>query len=352
MAVLWLPKAYPTFSSHSKSWELLKSKKYSPTVGCHFPELILKNAPERCLPKMQLSVFHRSESLFCSEDKLMMSRIGFMFTLMAVCIAVTATISPAQKPVFEVASIKRSSATGGNASIGDQPGGRFIASYITLRRVIQFAYRDNQQFIGGPEWLDSERWDIEARAPQGTVPPRSSAFSIAAPDTLAIMVQSLLEERFQLKAHRETGELPLYELTVSKNGAKIKLSEDQTPPTALLGGGGRQRGPLPRGGIRLGRGDLEAQAQSLEVFTTALGAIYVDRPVVDKTGLKGLYDIRLQWTPDPGLTATVSPGANSTAASGSSIFNAIEEQLGLKLESGKGPLPVLVIDSIQRPSEN
>jgi uncharacterized protein (TIGR03435 family) len=165
------------------------------------------------------------------------------------------------------------------------------------------------------------------------------------------MVQSLLEERFQLKAHRETRELPLYELTVSKNGAKIKLSEAQTPPTALVGGGGRQRGSLPRGGIRLGRGDLEAQAQSIELFATALGALYVDRPVVDKTGLKGLYDIRLQWTPDPGLNATLSP-ATPAPASGPSLSNAIEEQLGFKLEAGKGPLPVLVIDSVQRPSEN
>src|SRR5215472_8674787 len=100
-----------------------------------------------------------------------MARIGLTFTWIAVCIVVTATIASAQKPVFEVASIKRSAATAGNASIGDQPGGRLIASYITLRRVIQFAYRDNQQFIGGPDWLDNERWDIEAKAPQGTVPP-------------------------------------------------------------------------------------------------------------------------------------------------------------------------------------
>jgi len=281
-----------------------------------------------------------------------MTGIGPTFTRIAICIALTASIAAAQKPVFEVASIKRSSATGGNASIGDQPGGRFVASYISLRRVIQFAYRDNQQFIGGPDWLDNDRWDIEAKAPEGAISPRSSAFSIAAPDTLAFMVQSLLEERFQLKAHRETRELPLYELTVSKNGAKVKLSEDQTPPAALLGGGGRQRGQLPRGGIRLGRGDLEAQAQSIAILATALGALYVDRPVIDKTGLKDLYDIQLQWSPDPGLTATVNPGAASTTATGPSLFNAIEEQLGLKLEAGKGPLPVLVIDSIQRPSQN
>src|SRR5215831_4207971 len=96
-----------------------------------------------------------------------MPRIGPTFTWIAICIAVTASIAAAQKPVFEVASIKRNSATGGNASIGDQPGGRFLASYISLRRVIQFAYRDNQQFIGGPDWLDNDRWDIEAKAPEG-----------------------------------------------------------------------------------------------------------------------------------------------------------------------------------------
>lgn len=90
--------------------------------------------------------------------------------LIAACIAIVVTITAAQtqapKASFEVASIKRSAGTQG-ASIGDQPGGRFVASYITLRRVIQFAYRDNQQFIGGPDWLDSDRWDIEAKAPQG-----------------------------------------------------------------------------------------------------------------------------------------------------------------------------------------
>lgn len=109
---------------------------------------------------------------------------------------------------------------------------------------------------------------------------------------------------------------------------------------------------MPRGGIRTGGGDVEGQAVSIDILALALGALYVNRPVLDKTGLKGLYDIRLQWTPDPGLTATVTPGTALPAASGPSIINALEEQLGLKLESSKGPLPVLVIDSVQRPSEN
>lgn len=279
-----------------------------------------------------------------------MGRIGLaFFSALAMVAAVGLTAGQtAQKPAFEVASIKRSTATGGNAGIGDQPGGRFVASYIRLRRVIQYAFRDNQQFVGGPDWLDTDRWDIDAKAPAGTISQRTSPLSIAAPDTLALMVQSLLEDRFQLKTHRETRQLPLYELTVAKGGLKFKLSDDQTSPAALLGTGGAQRGGgLPRGGIRVGRGDLAVSAQPLSLFAMALGALYVDRPVVDKTGLNGLYDINFQWTQDADLTATAP-----TTPAGQSLFSALEEQLGLKLESARGPLPVLVIDSIQRPSEN
>src|SRR3954470_3412512 len=90
-----------------------------------------------------------------------------------------------QRPAFEVASVKPNTAAEGNANVGDQPGGRFIASRIPLRRVIQFAYRDNQQFLGGPDWLDNDRWDIEARAADGTVPPRAGPVNMAAPDAVA-----------------------------------------------------------------------------------------------------------------------------------------------------------------------
>jgi uncharacterized protein (TIGR03435 family) len=258
--------------------------------------------------------------------------------------------APATKPMFDVASIRVNTMPEGTPSIGDQPGGRFVASRVPLRRVIQFAYRGNQDFIGGPDWLDSQRWDIEAKAPEGSIPMRASPLDVARPDTLALMVQSLLEDRFKLRSHQETRELSLYNLTVAKGGAKIKLSEDQTPPAALIASGNGAQG-VSRGGIRLGRSNLDARAQSIELLAAALGALYADRPIVDKTGLKGLYDIRLQWTPDTGLSSPVSPGAAQTSP-GTSLFTALEEQLGLKLEPGKGPLPVLVIDSIQRPSEN
>lgn len=278
-----------------------------------------------------------------------------VFTVAAFAVAaVSLAQAPAtKKPVFDVASIKHNSATEGGRSLGDQPGGRFVASRVTLRRIIQYAYRDNQQFLGGPDWLDTDRWDIEAKAAEGTVPVRANPINVAEPDTIALMLQSLLEDRFKLKAHRETRELPLYELTVAKSGLKMKLAEDQTAPNALVGAAGARGGALTGGGIGLGRNDMDARAQPINLLAAALGALYAGRPVVDKTGLSGLYDIKLQWSPDAGLAAPVNPpGAAPSAPSGPSLFTALEEQLGLKLEPSKGPLPVLVIDSIERPSEN
>src|SRR5215467_12789151 len=214
------------------------------------------------------------------------------------------------KPFFEVASIKRNTSPEGNARVTDAPGGRFIASRIPLRRVIQFAYRGNEDFIGGPDWIDSDRWNIEAKAADGSVPPRTGPPDMTTPDTIALMVQSLLEDRFQFKAHTETRNLPLFELTIAKGGPKMQLSEDQTPPTALQGAGGSRGAGLARGAMRLGRNEFEGQAQTMDIFAKALGTIYAGRPVVDKTGLKGLYDIKLQWTPDPPTTAAAS--ANSS----------------------------------------
>jgi uncharacterized protein (TIGR03435 family) len=270
---------------------------------------------------------------------------------LALILFVLVTVSQAQTPVakrpeFEVASVKLNKATEGTPALGDQPGGRFVASRVPLRRLMQFAYRGNQDFIGGPNWVDTDLWDIEAKAPEGAVPRRASPLDVTKPDALAFMVQSLLEERFQLKSHQETRELPLYELTVAKGGAKLKLSEDQTPPAALLATGNGGRAAAAPGDLRLGRNNIDAKGQSLELLAAALGALYADRPVLDKTGLKGLYDFRLQWTPDRPFSAS------SATPQGPSLFDALEEQLGLHLASGKGSLPVLVIDSVQRPPEN
>jgi uncharacterized protein (TIGR03435 family) len=256
----------------------------------------------------------------------------------------------AQKPSFEVASI-RLNTTGRNASVADQPGGRFVASQVPLRQLIRFAYRGNQEFIGGPDWLDRDRWDIEAKAPEGAVAPRTNAFDMTKPDSTALMVQSLLEDRFKLKAHQESRELALYELTVAKGGTKLNLSADQTPPPAFLGGGGTPRSGLTRGGISIAGNGFEAQAQPMAILAALLSTLYAGRPVIDKTGLTGLYDIKLQLPPNAGPTAPTGPDTTS-ALPEPSLFSAIEDQLGLKLQSAKGPLPVLVIDSVQKPSDN
>jgi uncharacterized protein (TIGR03435 family) len=227
-----------------------------------------------------------------------------------------------------------------------------------------YAYRIRDfQIIGGPDWIKSDRWDIQAKAEEGSVPARKSPMPPNVPDPVALRVQSLLEDRFQLKFHRETRALPVYELSIAKGGLKIKPSEDQSPmkppepgapapPPIKLGG------PMQRGSMLMGPGRLDATAvefsQIVQMLSQQLG-----RSIVDKTDLKGLYDLSMQWTPEmgQGFTAAGAPPAGMAAApaldpTGPSIFTALQEQLGLKVDSGKGPVEVLVIDSVQKPSED
>src|SRR3954447_4745190 len=132
-----------------------------------------------------------------------MRRLAFMIVIGAALMTAVSQSGRAQKPSFEVISVKLNT-TGRNASIASQPGGRFVASQTTLRRLLQFAYRGNQDFVGGPEWLDTDRWDIEAKAADGAAPARAGLLDFAVPDTTALMVQSLLEDRFRLVTHTET----------------------------------------------------------------------------------------------------------------------------------------------------
>lgn len=266
------------------------------------------------------------------------------------------------KPAFEVATIKRNTAVQGGSRQGDQPGGRFSATRVTLRTLMGFAkYPGGGSILGGPNWMDSDLWDVEAKAAEGSVQPRPRILDLNAPaGTIQLMVQSLLEERFQLKVHIETREQPVYELTIAKSGAKAKLAEDQSPPVMPEPGSPPfPAGAIPRGAMRMGRGDFADSAISMDVLASALAALYVGRPVINRTGLKGFYDIHLQWVPDPATNAgPFQPGAPTAGpdpaveSSGLSIFTAIQEQLGLKLESAKGPVDVLIIDHVERPSEN
>jgi uncharacterized protein (TIGR03435 family) len=244
---------------------------------------------------------------------------------------------------FEAASIKPS-APGemGRMRVGISmmPGGRISMSGVTVRLLIQQAYgvRDFQ-IVGGPDWMRSERYDITAKPEDA-----------ASQDQVKIMIQSLLKSRFQLQFHRETKELPTYALVVAKGGPKLKAVETSAGDDE---GGGRGGG---RGQMRMmGRGHFEANGVGISVLVNQLSNALA-RSVIDKTELTGEYDFKRDWTPDQSQGGPAgAPGGDGPAASdnsGVSIFTALQDQLGLKLESTKGPVEILVIEKAEKASEN
>jgi uncharacterized protein (TIGR03435 family) len=292
--------------------------------------------------------------------------------------------APAQKKAsFEVVSIKPRTPGTFGGSFGPR-GNTFSMSGATLRTLLMYAYRGNtpllaSQIISAPNWWETERFDLQAKADCSGGP--------ISGNQLQLMVQSLLEDRFQLKAHLETRELPMYNLVVGKDGPKIKRSEDQTPtaspavtnPPALCGpppppvdAAAAQRprfdpnGPLPRGSVMMsgrltaaGRAANTIQGSAVGI-STLVNVIVSDagRPVIDKTGLTDLFDFRLEYGGEApaGFSGFVPPpdsaGANATASDPTPTLTSAIQQLGLKLESTKGPLDVLVIESVQKPTEN
>jgi uncharacterized protein (TIGR03435 family) len=282
-----------------------------------------------------------------------------MAVLKMAVMAAAAAQTPAQKPSFEAASIKPNSS--GSPTSAAFINGRFIATNAPLNVILGLAYRSSDgrpfyRIIGGPDWMASATYDVEAKTAESRPIPVDQA---------SLMIQSLLEERFQLKVHIQTRELPVFHLVVAKSGAKLKMSQDQTPlsveGTTQLSSPDSS-GKLPRGRYEVTRspsssgGTLTAQGTALSASALAnLIERYTDRPVRDKTGLTGLFDVELHFVRQT-FTATRLPDGRPDAASPDtsalSIFTAIEEQLGLKLESSRGPVEVLVIDSVQKPSEN
>jgi uncharacterized protein (TIGR03435 family) len=212
-------------------------------------------------------------------------------------------------PVFEVAAIKPHNPADAGGGFSFQHG-RLSISNTWVRLLITSAYGVKDfQISGGPNWIDSERFDVLAQAPNNSDP-----------RDLNPMLQALLEDRFKLGFHRETRETTIYALVLAKNGRKIQKSA-----------------PNAQYSMRMGPGGMSATKMSIHNFADTLSG-YTRRGVIDKTGLEGDFDFEFDWSPqDPN-----SP----------SIFTALQEQLGLKLEAEKGPLEFLIIDHVERPSEN
>jgi bla regulator protein blaR1 len=251
---------------------------------------------------------------------------------------------------YEVASIKLDKSGSFGFRVLNTPDG-FSAS-TTLQVLIGVAYgiKDNEIY-GGPSWVSSEKYDVEAKMDQATADQVKKLGVTDKEHALQHMLQTLLADRFQLTTHRETKELPIYSLVVAKGGSKLHEAKSGE----IKGPDGR---PLPRGFhlIRFGSGELTGQGLGMDEIADLLRR-QTGRTVVDNTGLKGNYDLTLQWMPDqiaPAPNGTGGEGADSSTSSesGPSFFTAIQEQLGLKLESQKGPVEILAIDHVERPSEN
>jgi uncharacterized protein (TIGR03435 family) len=274
----------------------------------------------------------------------------------------SAVLAHAQtSPSFDVASIKLNTSGAQGANIQSRPG-NFSVENLSLRNLILLAYGIREfQLSGGPSWIDSERYDVQAKADGNT----TVGFAQGAP-----IVQALLEDRFHLKAHRETHEGAVYFLTVAKSGLKMRQSKEGScrnldlnhmpPPTAPVDAGpkitncGTNSGPNGRGRMNItGITIADVPGSPFQSLTSRLAQL-IGRTVIDKTGLSGNFELHLEWTPDapPAAAGAVSDNPAPTDSSGPSIFTAMQEQLGLKLESGRGPVETLVIDSVERPSEN
>ena len=237
----------------------------------------------------------------------------------------------AQTPLaFEAASIKPAPPDRGSVMYyRTPPGGRVSISNATLKLLIQNVYRVREfQISDGPGWISTQGWDIEATP--------GAAISI---DQRTQMLQALLAERFKLRAHNETKILPGFALLVGKGGPKMKIAEGERDLRRSAGGQG----------FRIkGKGTM---AQLAEIITDCL-----DRPVIDMTGLAGMFEVDLNWSQEegPGMPLSVTPGQReaSVAPSGPSIFTVLQE-LGLELEPRKTPADFLVIDHIEPiPTEN
>lgn len=238
-------------------------------------------------------------------------------------------------PTFDVASIHLSNASDGHHHIyNDVRESQFRTGNLSVRDLIQYAYGiPNSQILGGPAWFDSTMFDIDAKSDSVVDAQLHALPSADAAHQKQLMVQALLADRFQLKTHNETRELPLYALVVARGGPKFQSSKidgttiDTHPARLHIAGSDDTVAILAR-----------ELAQTL------------GRVVLNKTGLMGRYDLNLRWTseahPAPLLNGAPDPDAPPD------IFTAIQEQLGLKLESSKGPVPVLIIDHVEIPSAN
>lgn len=263
-----------------------------------------------------------------------------------------------KSPAFDAASIKPTRSSEQRSSF-NTPGNRYVATNVTLNELIGWAYgepgpppelRPDYQMSGGPSWKNTDRFDVDAVA--GNVRAESVTF-VQRIQAEMQMLQTLLAERFKLSVHHDTQEGQIYTLVLANRdgrlGSHLRRSDvdcnavPPRPPSAGL---------VPTCGIQVGLGTLRIGSQSLAAIARLLSRA-VGRPVIDRTGLTGAFDLTLDFDTSglPGFA--VPPGVNPpNTADKPSLYTALQEQSGLKLERGRGPIDILIVDHVERPTED
>jgi uncharacterized protein (TIGR03435 family) len=248
-----------------------------------------------------------------------------MKALCILCLAFTAFAQ--STPQFDTAVLKISPAGTYGKPYGILIGSQFTARTVTTRSLIAQAWElQENQILGGPDWLNSDRYDLTAK-------PDMSA-GVPSRDDLHLMLRALLAERTGLALHEASRDMPVYSLVVGKDGSKLKVSAVTSPAQKAK---------------TVINGHIGGTGMPVQYLTDMLATV-LQRPVNDNTGLTGVYDFQLQWMPDETQRSVGSPAAAN--ADGPSLFQAIQQQLGLRLESKRIPTRVLVIDKIEKPGEN
>jgi uncharacterized protein (TIGR03435 family) len=275
----------------------------------------------------------------------------------------------ADSPRFDVASVKANKRNDGVLMINNR-GGQYTATGVSLRLLIRQAYQvQEDQIVGGPNWLDADHFDVVAKkapqTPDQTVEPHEGATE------LQLMIRALLAERFKLSVHKETRDRPVYALVMARSDGRLgpnlrQAGVDCAAREAARGRDDARTSPsaayLQKSGCgtTVAPGVILAGGQTMAQLATAFSTLSntgssLQRIVIDRTGLTGLFDVELHFTPEQipnGGPSDPLAGLPPVDPNGPSIFTAVQEQLGLKLDSQRGPVDVLMIDRVERPTED
>jgi uncharacterized protein (TIGR03435 family) len=261
---------------------------------------------------------------------------------------------------FDVASVKVNTSGATNGSLRPGPGGRVDAVNMPLRMLITFAYQLRAfQLVGDPGWVATTRYDIVAKLPVASVDAAPASGSNLLTDMQSAL-RALLADRFKLATHQETRTLDVYSLVLARPNAPrppglTPSTEDCASVTQSIARGGAPPPPPPGSaivcGMRQSGGHIEAGGTAMSQVASILSnQAAVGRVVVDKTGLAGAWDFELTFA--PAAAANASPSTDAASSDAPSLFTALQEQLGLKLEPGKGPVEVTIVDHIETPTSD